>query len=105
MTLIIPDYLVNRWHKDREWHYCHENRNLYVHDDTGQEYIITQRGHFANKIVAKRHNENLLLGITDEQYNETQKASVVQKPELDIKQSRGFKRMGNKGHSPIRQRR
>lgn len=102
--IVIPDYLIGRWHKNREWHYCHENRNLFVYDDEGAEYIITHRGHFANKIIAKRHNENLLLGISDAEYNETAKAAVIPKLDVLSKKTNGFKRMGGQRPRPLHQR-
>lgn len=102
--IIIPDYLLNRWCSKLQWYYSDENQNIYVHEDS-EEYIISHKGGFVNRIIVKRHNENLLLGISDVEYNETVKASNIQSTESKYKKTNSFKRMGNKGNSLIRQRR
>lgn len=96
--IIIPDYLLQCWHSRLQWHYSDENQNIYVHEDS-EEYIISHKGGFTNKIIVKRHNENLLLGISDVEYNESQKTPNIQSTKSIYKETNSFKRMG--GQRPL----
>lgn len=103
--ILIPEILLNNWHSKLQWQFNEDRGTIEAIDrDDSITTIYSIVSSLANKIIVRRHNENLLLGISDEEYNETAKAAPIPKPSSVYHKLPSHKRMGVKTKSNIHKR-